>query len=282
MSKYGIKDSELEAPASAIFEDEANDKFLKDVQEGEILCEYLDALWKEVSGKNSVFAHIHLAKMIANGINKTGVQFYPTMENSKLSHSKIKYYVKLLLKENLDQKTKDRYEKALNKKHAMEIDEDDLDSRVMNLTEESIAKIKKCSVHKIRNMKSLNDNDFASMVAGSDEPYQNADKKKQTKDELEISKIDFSKEHNIDLNVINKQLKDVKDDPLNYARKLLEVSELKAELKRVERLCVDLMKDQMEEPKLVNINDQTDPKPYYYLTGNKMVRVSKKELSVAD
>ena len=85
-------------------------------------------------------------------------------------------------------------------------------------------------------MKSLNDNDFASMVAGSDEPYQNADKKRQTKDELEISKLEFSKEHNIDLNVINDQLKDVKDNPLNYAKKILEVSELKAELKRVERL----------------------------------------------
>ena len=278
MSKLEISKSGNEAPAAAIFESKVNVKFLEDVQDGENLCKYLDALWEEVSGNKLVFAHIHLAIVIIRGMNKTGMQFYPSIKKSKLPESKIKYYVNLLLKED----KQEDYKKALSKKETIEIDEDDLDSRVMNLTEESIANIKKCSVHKIRNMKSLNDNDFASMVAGSDEPYQNVDKNKQTKDELEISKLDFSKEHNIDLNVINKQLKDVKDDPLNYARKLLEVSELKAELKRVERLCVDLMKDQMEEPKLVNINDQTDPKPYYYLTGNKMVRVSKKELSVAD
>jgi len=274
MSKYEISDSELEAPAAAIFESKVNKKYLKEVQDGENLCEHLDALWKDVSGKKSVFAHIHLAKMIVNGMNKTGVQFYPSIENSKLPKSKIKYYVDLLLKED----KQEDYKKALSKKETIEIDEDDLDSRVMNLTEESIANIKKCSVHKIRNMKSLNDNDFASMVAGSDEPYQNADKKRQTKDELEISKLEFSKEHNIDLNVINDQLKDVKDNPLNYAKKILEVSELKAELKRVERLCVDLMKKQFEEPTLRNIDDHADPKPVYYIIDKPEVKVGKKRV----
>lgn len=261
MSKLEISKSGNEAPAAAIFESKVNVKFLEDVQDGENLCKYLDALWEEVSGNKLVFAHIHLAIVIIRGMNKTGMQFYPSIKKSKLPESKIKYYVNLLLKED----KQEDYKKALSKKETIEIDEDDLDSRVMNLTEESIANIKKCSVHKIRTMKSLNDNEFASVIAGNDEAYKKVDKKKQTKDELEDSKKELSKEHSIDMEVINHQLKEVKDNPLNYVEIILEVGELKAELKRVERLCVDLMKKQMEEPKLVNINDQTDPKPLYEL-----------------
>jgi hypothetical protein len=271
MSKYGISDSDVEVPAAAIFGDEVNEKFKKDVQAGKNLRENVDALWKEMPSKNSALPHIHLAKIIVNGMNKAGVQFYPSLEKSKLPKTKIKYYVNLLLKED----KQEDYKKALDKKQTMVIDEDDLDSRVMNLTEESIVNMKKCSVYKIRNMKSLNDNQFASVIAGNDESYDKADKKKQTKEELEKSKDEFSKEHNIEVEELNGQLKEVRENPIKYLEQNLEIKALKGELERVERLCVDLMKNQLEEPTLVNIDDQTDPKPLYYLSDKKMVKVGK-------
>ena len=272
MSKWGISESEIEAPAAAIFEDRVNTKFLKDVQAGENMSEIIDTLWKEMSGKSSALEHIHLAKIIVNGMNKTGVQFYPSIEKSKLPKSKVKYYVNLLLKE---EKQED-YKEALNKKQAVEIDEDDLDSRVMNLTEESTVNMKKCSVYKIRNIKSFDDKKFAGVIAGDDKPYEKADKKKQTKDELENSKIDLSKEHNIDVKVLDNQLKEVRENPIKYLEQKIEIKALKDELERVERLCIDLLKKQTEEPTLVNIHDHIDPNSIYYLSDNKMVKLGKK------
>lgn len=262
MSKpYTKPDSDVPVPASDIFEPEANAEYVKKLQAAENNGKTLEALWKNLSENtsSSLIEHINLGTTIVSGINKTGDMFYDSLEDVKFPISKVKYYVELLLKEK---KQKD-YKKALSKKTTMEIDEKDLDDRVINLTEESIAKMKNKTVYKLRCMKALNDEEFASVLSGDDTHYEKVDKKKQTSDEFVRSKNEFSKVHGIDVKVIDFHLAVLKQNPLQYIEQILEIEELTKELERVENTCVTLMMEKLEEPELEIISDQLHPRPYY-------------------
>jgi len=259
---YTKPDSEVPVPAADLFEDHVNEAYVKNMQAAENTCKTLEALWENLSknATSSLIEHIQLGTTIVSGINKTGDMFYPSLKDSKFPIAKIKYYVDLLLKED----KKEDYKEALNKKKSMVVLDEDLDDRVLNLTEDSIKNMNEKTLYKLRNMKVLTDEEFTSVLSGNDEPYDKVNKKKLISDELVRLKHEFSKKHQTDVKVIDFHLEVLKKNPLVYIERILEVEELTKELERVEKTCINLMMERLEEPELVNIDDQLSPRPYFF------------------
>ena len=242
---YEIPDAEVQLNSAALFDDKANSSHVKGMKSADTICKNIDALWASLSGnkKASLIEHTHLGKIIANGINKAGNSFYPSLDKSTFNTSQIKNYVNLILKEG----KQGLYKDALDNKKPMVINKDDLDVRVLNLTEESICKMKKPTVYKLRNMKALNDEEFASVLSGDDTPYAKVDKNRIKKEELLRVKNDLSKEHKISVKLIDIYLKSVRDNQLLYVEKVLEIEALEKKLERTERVSINLMKKQLKE-----------------------------------
>jgi hypothetical protein len=245
---YERNDDELSSPIEALYDDEGKKKLREQAQSAENVSMNLNAAWIELSSdkSSSLIEHIKFAKAIVEGNNKAGDQFYEALKKSKLPQAKIKYYVSLLLNEKMDEKKLAEYKKALNKKQFIQIDDEDLDSRVTNLTnEDSIKNMKKPTPYKLRVMKELGDIEFQQVLDGVDKPYDKVDKKKLTKDEFERSVVEFLKEHKVQLEVVNFHLDDVKLNPLKYVEQNLELAATTEKLERVERLYRELLQDQI-------------------------------------
>ena len=265
---YKVSDSEIKLPASVLFDEQGNANDVKKLKDAGNIGKTLEALWKNISENKtpSLVEHTQLGKMIVDGINNAGDRFFPSLEETKFPISRVKYYVALLLKENLEQDQEDRYKKALTKKEYIEILEAHLDDRVLNLTDKSIRNLKNPVPYKLRLMKTLSDKDFENVLSGDDAPYDKIDKKKQDSDELKRAINDFSKKHEMDLKEIGHYLQEVKDTPLQYVEKILEIEALKQELKRTRRTSIDLMKQQLvKEPELAELHDdRVSPKPFFF------------------
>lgn len=287
--KYERDDEEVETPAAALWDKEDNKRFVETVKKAEHVSMMLAASWKELSENKTatLIEHINFAKAVVEGMNKSGDQFYVSLEKTKLPSSKVKYYIELLLSMKLTKKRRTEFNKAFNKKHFIQIAEDDLDGRILKLTKLSIKNMKNPAPYKLRNMKSLDDTEFQQVIDGDDIPYEKVDKKKQTKDELERDVIDFSKEHEVGVSVINFHLTDVRNNPLKYVEQNLELAATQEKLERVERLYRAILKEQLvnvfEEPEQLKDMPTTAKffRPSHYRT-QKRAEERKEEVSVSD
>jgi hypothetical protein len=125
--------------------------------------------------------------------------------------------------------------------------------------------MKEKTLYKLRNMKVLTDEEFTSVLSGNDETYDKIDKKKLLSDELVRLKNEFSIKHQTDVRVIDFHLEVLKKNPLVYIERILEVEELTKELERVEKTCINLMMERLEEePELVDFEGQHSSKPFYF------------------
>jgi hypothetical protein len=280
--KYEREDEEIEMPAADLFSKDDNRRYMEKVKKAEHVSMMLNASWEQLSKNksSSLIEHINFAKAVVEGINKAGDQFYVSLGKSKFPVSKIKYYVELLLKETLEPKQKSAHKMALNKKQFMQIAKDDMDGRILKLTKLSIKNMKNPTPYKLRNMKALDDTEFQQVIDGDATPYEKVDKRKQTKDELERSKIDFSKEHEVNVNVIEFHLKDVRANPLKYVELNLELAAQTEKLERLERVYKAILTEQLidslaEPEQLVNREGLHTParffRPSQYRT-QKMVK----------
>ena len=251
---YERDDDEIETPASALWGKEGNKRYVENVKKAEHVSMMLSASWTELSTNKSatLLEHIKFAKAVVEGMNKAGDQFYLSLEKTNLPLQKVKYYIELLLSVNLTKARRTEFSKAFSNKHFIQIGKNDLDGRILKLTELSIKNMKNPSPYKIRNMKALTDEEFDSVLSGDDAHYVKVDKKRQTADELERSKIEFSKEHKVHIGVIDFHLKDVSLNPLKYVEQNLELAATQEKLERVERLYRAILKEQLvnvfEEP----------------------------------
>ncbi len=230
LKKYELHDDDIKLNADVLFDDDANDRDRQKIKQGLMLNQYIKELWKELSkNEGTLIDHIYLGKVIAHGINELGDKFYVSLEKKTIPQAKIKYYVDLILKNEYQK----GFQELISKKKFRQIEKEHIDERVESLKDESIKNMKSPSPYKLRNMKSLEDKEFYSVVAGDDTHYEKVDKKKLSSDELKREKIEFSKKHGIDIRMIDLHLKQLRGNPLRYVEQVLENEAL---MKKLETL----------------------------------------------